>query len=157
MTKDRREKIGNFLLPNAPTFIVAADSAEARIFLTQSRFGGWTEVEILTNPHAAMRERDRVSDRPGRVFDSFGKGRHAMAPEETGQQHETRRFAHQVGSYLNRGMTAGEFSNLVLIVEPTFLGYLRQELSVATKRSLCYEMPMNTTAYDMKKLKSLFD
>ena len=156
MTKDRREKIGNFLLPNAPTFIVAADSAKARIFLTQNRFGGWTEVEILTNPHAAMRERDRVSDRPGRVFDSFGKGRHAMAPEETGQQHETHRFAHQVGSYLNRGMTAGEFNNLVLIVEPTFLGYLRQELSAATKRSLCYEMPMNPTAYDMKKLKSLF-
>jgi hypothetical protein len=28
VTEDKREKIGNFLLPNAPTFIVAADSAE---------------------------------------------------------------------------------------------------------------------------------
>ena len=156
MTEDKRAKIGNFLLPNAPTFIVAADSAEARIFLTQSRFGDWTEVETLTNPDAAMRERDRVSDRPGRVFDSFGKGRHAMAPEQTGRQHDTHRFAHQVGSYLNKGMTAGEFNDLVLVAEPTFLGYLRQELSAATKRSLCYEMPMNPTAYDMKKLKSLF-
>ncbi len=157
MTEDKREKIGNFLLPNAPTYIVAAESAEARIFLTKSRFGDWTEVETLTNPDAGMRERDRVSDRPGRVFDSFGKGRHAMAPEETGRQHDTHRFAHQVGSYLNKGMTAGEFSDLVLVAEPTFLGYLRQELSAATKRSLCYEMPMNPTAYDMKKLKSLFD
>lgn len=156
MTEDKREKIGNFLLPNTPTFIVAGDSAEARIFLTRSRFGDWTEVETLSNPDAALRERDRVSDRPGRVFDSFGKGRHALAPEETGKQHETHRFAHQVGSYLNRGMTAGKFNNLVLIVEPTFLGYLRQELSAATKRSLCYEMPMNPIAYDMKKLKSLF-
>ncbi len=37
MTEDKREKIGNFLLPNAPTFVVAADSAEARIFLTRTR------------------------------------------------------------------------------------------------------------------------
>ena len=80
-----------------------------------------------------------------------------MAPEETSRQHDTHRFAHQVGSYLNKEMTAGEFSDLVLVAEPTFLGYLRRELSAATKRSICYEMPMNPTAYDMKKLKSLFD
>ena len=156
MTKNKREKIGNFLLPNTPTYVVASDSAKARIFLTKSRFGAWTEIAILTNPDAAMRERERVTDRPGRVFDSFGKGRHAMEPEETGQQHEIHRFAHQVGSYLNRAMTMGKFYKLVLIAEPTFLGYLRRELSAATRRSLSYEMPMNPTGYDMKKLKSLF-
>ena len=79
-----------------------------------------------------------------------------MVPEETGRQHEIHRFAHQVGSYLNRAMTTGEFYKLVLIAEPTFLGYLRRELSAATRRSLSYEMPMNPTGYDMKKLKSLF-
>ena len=63
MPEDKREKIGNFLLPNAPTYIVAANSVEARIYLTKSRFGDWTEVETLTNPDAGMRERDRVSDR----------------------------------------------------------------------------------------------
>lgn len=156
VTRDKREKIGNFLLPNAPTYIVAADSAEARIFLTQSRFGDWTEIEVLTNPDSAMREQDRVTDRPGRVFDSFGKGRHAMAPEETGRQHALHRFAHQVGNDLNRAMKSGKFTRLVLIAEPTFLGYLRRELSPATARSLCYEVPKNATGLDMQKLRSLF-
>jgi len=156
VTKDKREKIGNFLLPNAPTFVVTCDSAAARIFLTQSRFGDWIEIEVLTNPAAATRERDRVTDRPGRVFDSFGKGRHAMAPEETGRQHEMHRFAHKVGNYLNRGLTAGDFKYLVLIADPTFLGYLRQELSPATRRAVCYEVPMNATGYDARKLKALF-
>ena len=156
MTKDKREKIGNFLLPNGPTYVVAGDTAEARIFLTKSRFGAWTEIASLTNPEATTRERERVTDRPGRVFDSFGKGRHAMAPGETVRQHEIHRFAHQVGSYLNRAMTTGKFCNLVLIADPTFLGYLRRELSAVTRRSLSYEMPMNSTGYDMKKLKSLF-
>lgn len=156
VSNNKREKIGNFLLPNAPTFIVAGDSAEARIFLTRSRFGDWAKVTVLTNPDASLRERERATDRPGRVFDSFGKGRHAMAPEETGRQHEIHRFAHEVGGYLNRAMTAGDYRHLVLIAEPTFLGYLRRELSAATRRSLCYEVPMNSTGYDMKKLQSLF-
>lgn len=156
VTKDKREKVGNFLLPNARSYIVAADSAEARIFLTERRFGEWSEVATLTNPEATKREQDWAADRPGRVFDSFGKGRHAMAPVETGRQHEIHRFAHDVGSFLNEGKMAGDFGHLVLVVEPTFLGYLRQELSSASSRSIVCELPMNPTAYDVNKLKSLF-
>ncbi len=156
MTNLKRDRISNFLLPNAPTYVAACDSAEARIFLTQSRFGDWSEVTVLRNPDAAMRERDRMTDRPGRVFDSFGKGRHAMAPGETAQQHDIHRFAQKVGSYLNKALISGDFDHLVLISDPTFLGYLRRKLSAATQRSLCYELPMNSTGYDVKKLKALF-
>lgn len=156
MSKDKREKIGNFLLPNAPTYIAACDSADARIYLTQRRFGDWAEVATLNNPDASLRERDRDSDRPGRVFDSFGKGRHALAPGETGRHQTAQRFAHDVGKYLNRALNAGDFTHLVLISDPTFLGLLRQELSAAIQRSLCYEVPINPTAYDMDKLKSIF-
>ncbi len=156
VTKDRHSKIGDFLLPNAPTYVVAGDSAEARIFLTQSRFGDWIEIATLTNPGAEMPERERVTDRPGRVFDSFGKGRHSMEPGETRRQHEIHRFAHQVGRYLNEAMVAGEFDQLVLIAAPTFLGYLRRELSTATTRSLCCQVPTDPIGFDMKKLKSLF-
>lgn len=155
MTKVKRDKVGNFLLPNARTWIVAGDSAEARIFLTERRFGAWTEVATLSNPEAATRERDRATDRPGRVYDSFGKGRHAMVQEETGQQHEIHRFAHEVGSYLNKSLTAGEFKQLVLIAEPTFLGYLRPELSATSTKSVLFEIPMNPKDHDIEKLKSL--
>jgi protein required for attachment to host cells len=151
----KRDKANNFLLPNTPTWIVAGDSAEARIFLTEKRFGEWAEVARLANPEAATRERDRGTDRPGRVFDSFGKGRHAMAPEETGQQHEIHRFAHNVGSYLNKGHSAGAFDHLVLIAEPSFLGYLRQELSAVSKKSVVCEIAMNPKGHDVEKLKSL--
>ncbi len=156
VTKDKREKIGNFLLPNAPTYIAACDSADAHIYLTQRRFGDWAEIATLHNPDASLRERDRITDRPGRVFDSFGKGRHAMAPQATGQQQTTQRFAHEVANYLDRAMIAGDFTHLVLISDPTFLGRLRQALSAAMLRSVCYEVPINPTGYDMDKLKSIF-
>jgi protein required for attachment to host cells len=156
VTKDKREKVGNFLLPNARTYVVAGDSAEARIYLTERRFGPWTEVAALSNPDARTRERDRISDRPGRAFDSFGKGRHAMAPEETGRDQELRRFAHEVGDYLNKGMVAGDVRHLVLVAEPTFLGFLRRELSAASSKNVLCELPMNPSNYGADKLKSLF-
>jgi len=156
VTRHKREKIGNFLLPNARTYIVAGDSAEARIFLTQRRFGPWTEVATLSNPDARMRERDRITDRPGRAFDSFGKGRHAMTQEESARQHDIRLFAHDVGGYLNKALTAGDFSHLILIAEPTFLGFLRRELSPASSKSILGDFPINPTDYDVAKLTSLF-
>lgn len=154
--KAKRVKIGNFLLPNSPTYVVAGDSAKTRIFLTERRYGDWTEVATLSNRAASIRERDWVTDRPGRAFDSFGKGRHAMTPEETAREHQLHRFAHDVGSFLNKGITSGDCRHLVLIVEPTFLGHLRQELSATASKSLLYELPMNTTGYDVARLKSLF-
>lgn len=156
VAKKKFEKIGNFLLPNAPTFIVVGDSAGARIFLTASRFGDWTEVATLSNPEAALQDRQRGTDRPGRVFDRFGKGRHAMAPGETGRQHEIRRFAHQVAQYLNRARADGSYQHLVLIAEPTFLGCLRKELSATVSKSVSCEMPLDATGHDIQNLRSLF-
>ena len=155
VARDKCDKIGNFLLPNARCYVVAGDSAEARIFLTQSRFGAWTEIATLTNPEATKREQDLLTDKPGRVFDSFGKGRHSMAPGESGRQHEKHRFAHEVARALGKRMLAGDFSRLVLIAEPTFLGYLRQELSPDLRKTIVFELAMNPTAYDVDRLQSL--
>lgn len=157
MARQKREKIGNFLLPNAPTYIVACDSAKAKVFLSTSRFGEWTEVTTLDSPDAALREQERVSDRPGRVFDSFGKGRHAMAVEETGRQHEMHRFANEVAGLLNKALAEGEFTQLVLISEPAFLGYLRRALSPAASRSISCAVSKNLADQDMQRIKALFE
>jgi protein required for attachment to host cells len=155
VARDKRRSIGNFLLPNSRTYIVAGDSAEVRVFLSERRFGEWTEVTTLDNPDARVRERDRVTDRPGRAFDSFGKGRHAMATGESAQQHDTNQFAHSVGEFLNKGIVSGDFDSLVLIADPKFLGFLRKSLSAASADSTVLEIPINPRGYDLKKLKSL--
>lgn len=148
---------GNFLLPNQPTYVVLADSAESRIFLSKSRFGDWTEVETLQNVGAATREIDRVSDRPGRAFDRFGKGRHAMEPAETNRQHEVRRFANLIGKFLNNAFAEGKYQHLVFVAEPSFLGCLRKEMSAAVTKTVHCEIPMNVAGHDMNKAKLLFE
>ncbi|MGI9202946.1 MAG: host attachment protein [Woeseiaceae bacterium] len=153
MKNDKRDH----LLPNGPTYIVVGDSAEIRMFRSHSRFGDWTEVASLSNADATSPERDRVTDRPGRAFDSFGKARHAMEPAETARQHEVRRFAHEVGKSLGSALAAGKFEHLAMVVEPKFLGYLRKELSATTDRTVHCEIPLNTSGYDVQKLKTLFE
>jgi protein required for attachment to host cells len=143
------------LLPNEPTYIVACSGAEARIFLSERRFGNWNPLGLLENPGATMRDQDRNTDRPGRAFDSFG-GRHAMSQEESPRDRELQNFAGDISQYLSKAHTAGQFKRLVLIAEPTTLGFIRRKLSAPLKRALSFEVPKNPVDFDVERLKSLF-
>lgn len=144
------------LLPNEPTYIVACSGAEARIFLSERRFGNWSQLELMENPGATFRDQDRNTDRPGRTFDSFGKGRHAMAQEVNVRDHELQGFAGDISQYLSKAHTAGQFRQLVLVAEPTILGFIRRKLSPPLKRALSFEVPKNPADFDVERLQSLF-
>lgn len=149
----RRE---DFLLPNAPTCIVACTATVARLWYSTSRFGDWSQLAEFTNPAAASRESDFGTDRPGRTFDSFGSGRHAMVPGETRREHETHRFAAELADRLNRGVAGGDFEHLVLIAAPAFLGHLRAELSDAATRAVIYEAAKDLTWLDVDRIREHF-
>lgn len=147
----------NFLLPNAPTCIVACSAADARLWRSNSRFGEWRFVTEMSNPSAAKSEAEFASDRPGRAFDSRGAGRHAMSQPESGQQHEILLFARQVADYLNRSIANGEFAHIVLIGAPAFLGYLRAELSDTATRAVVMAAAKNLTDFDTDAIKKYFE
>lgn len=150
------DKTNGFLLPNANTCIVACSAAEARFYLSERRFGEWVLLDRLENPGATLREQELNSDRPGRAFDRLGRGRHAMSPEETARQHGLLTFAHDIAQHLAKGHSAGRFSQLVLIAEPSLLGLLRRKLSAPLKRSLCFEVPKNPADFDRERLRTMF-
>jgi protein required for attachment to host cells len=150
------DKTEGFLLPNADTCIVACSAAEARFYLSERRFGDWTLLDSMNNPDATLREQEFNSDRPGRAFDRFGRGRHAMSPEETARHPGLQTFAHDIAQHLAKEHSAGRFSQLVLIAEPSLLGLLRRKLSASLKRSLCFEVPKNPADFDCERLRALF-
>lgn len=151
-----QDKTNGFLLPNVNTCIVACSGAEARFYLSERRFGDWSLMDSMDNPAATLREQELNSDRPGRAFDRFGRGRHAMSPEETARQHGLQTFAHDIAQHLARGLTAGRFSQVVLVAEPSLLGLLRRKLSAPAKRSLCFEVPKNPADFDCERLRAIF-
>lgn len=146
-----------FLLPNAPTCIVACSAADARLWRSNSRFGEWDFVTSMSDTSAGKREAAFSSDRPGRAFDSVGAGRHSMAPSATGQHHEMTLFAKTVANYLDKSIANGEFAHIVLIGAPKFLGCLRAELSDVTRRAVVHEAARNLGDMDASAIKKYFE
>ena len=146
----------DFLLPNEPTCIVACASDCAKFWLTESRFGDWHTLATLENAAGSQQEQAFASDRPGRAFDSFGSGRHALSSSETGREHETRTFARAVARELDKGLKERVFNYIVLIATPRFLGHLRNSLSEPARQAVMAEFAKDLTALDAKYVRDYF-
>lgn len=150
-------KLANFLLPNGPTCIVACSATDARLWFSSSRFGEWKILKEMGDPGAAQPEKAFASDRPGRAFDSFGAGRHAMSQSESARDHQANAFARDVASYLNQAITDNVISHIVVVAAPKFLGRLRAELSDGASRAVVLEAPKNLTNLDANEIKKYFE
>ena len=149
-------ELGNFLLPNDPTCIVACSGSTARLWLATSRFGDWQPLIEMLHPESATREGDLTSDRPGRTFDSFGSGRHAMSQPQSAHEQQLSRFADEIASYVNAGIANGDFKNLVLLAAPGFLGHLRSKLSDRATKATVLTAPKNITSLDATRIREYF-
>lgn len=121
-------------------WILVADDSGARLFKTLGRSPQLTLIQEFDHPEAHQRNRDFDTDRPGRSFDSIGRGRHAMSAEVNPKQREEERFAHELGRYLKEGHDHQTFSELVLVASPRLLGDLRQILPDNVKKCIIEEI-----------------
>lgn len=146
-----------FTLPNAQTLICACSASHARVWKSRTRLGEWELVAELSDEDADLRERDIVSDRPGRTFDRRGGGRHAMEPQTSARDHEKRRFARQIGEFLNGAIASGEARHLVLFAGPRFLGLLRGELSANATAAVALAASKNLTQLEASEVRAYFE
>jgi protein required for attachment to host cells len=146
----------DYLLPNEPTCIAACASDCAKFWLTKSRFGKWQPLASLEDPAASKREQDFASDRPGRSFDRFGAGRHALSISETGRDHESRIFARTIAKWLDEGINDGAFVHIVLIATPRILGHLRKMLSDTARQAVVAELAKDVTDLDTTSIRDYF-
>jgi protein required for attachment to host cells len=110
-------------------WIIVADQSKARIFTVASPRGALLEVAELDHPEARERTQSLTTDRPGRSFDSAGKGRHAMGTSVEPGEQETIRFAAQIADYVRTAYNQGRCNQLLLVAGPHFLGLLRAEFN----------------------------
>jgi protein required for attachment to host cells len=111
-------------------WIVAAHRGGAKIFESQHR--QLSLVQELPHPEGRLQDKEIGTDRPGRSFDSHGKGRHAMSTPQRPTEHEAQEFARHLAQVLEEARVHNRYSKLVLVAEPRFLGELRSLLSPQT-------------------------
>ena len=127
----------------ADTLIVVAESSRAKIFLMKSRKEPLLELANLNHTESRLHERELVSDRPGRTFDSRGAGRHAKSPQTATKRQEAMNFAKEVSAYIEDGKARIGYDRLVLMAPPGFLGLLRKSLSESSRQLIFREIDKN--------------
>lgn len=135
------------------TWIIAAESARARIFRQEKSKGVLQEQQDLVHPESAMHSRDLASDRQGRTFDrSHQGGRHAMEPNKDPQEIEAEVFAREIATLLDSARTRGDLDNLVLIAPPHFLGLLTACLDDQTEKLISRRIHKNLVRHSAEEI-----
>lgn len=120
--------------------IVVADQAEAIFYDSSSLEAAPREVARISDPLAHLHDRDLVSDRPGRSYESVGGARHAIERENDPRQREAVRFARRIARRLDEARRRNEYEQLIVVAGPPFLGLMREELSGPTRRRVVHEI-----------------
>ena len=135
-------------------WVVVADAARARIFSIDSAKSPLSALDQLVSPEAKLHERDYKTDRPGRVYDIQGEGRHAVGSHTGPKEQEAMRFAAEVVDYLEDGRVGRQFDHLILVAEPRFLGLLRKAVKPPLEQTITLEVNKDLSKASEKEIRT---
>ena len=114
------------------TWILIANRSSASLFESDWPGKSMRRIQDIPHPQGRMQNKDIDTDKPGRIFDSFGEGRHSTSPKQEPTEHIAQQFAQDLAELLNKGRLTQAYDKLVLMAEPKFLGILRAALDKNT-------------------------
>ncbi|MEE8271455.1 MAG: host attachment protein [Alphaproteobacteria bacterium] len=127
------------------TWVLVADGGRARILRNDGVGKGLQPVAAAVFAVDNPPTRDQGSDRPGRVHDRMGTGRHAMEPKADWHRAEKVHFASSIAERLDAAAGRGDFDRLIVIAPPAALGDLRTALDDRTRRLVTGEIAKDLT------------
>lgn len=122
-------------------WILVANRSNARLFTNNGSHKSLSLVDDFYHSTGRHREQDLNSDKPGRLTGSSGQSRHGVGEGHSATEHEAESFARELAQRLNQGRTANDYSRLVLVAEPGFLGLLKAALDDQTVKLLSDTIP----------------
>jgi len=134
------------------TWIIVADGMQAQIY---SNKGPGTGIDaVLPEPMAAdpLSGTEITNERPGRVFDSAGEGRHGIQPATDPGRHHQKGFAAEIASILDQRFKNNEFQQLVVIAAPKMLGDLRAAFGANIRKLVIAELDKDLSKLTIQEL-----
>jgi protein required for attachment to host cells len=140
------------------TWVVLVDGARARVVANTGPGIDLQPVYEKEDAKAMLPAREIEADRPGRTFDSGGRGdaaaqgRHAYEPPTDPRRKQQADFIKGVAELLEDAALKGSFNRLVLIAPPKALGDLRASLAKTVSRMVSEEIPKDLVDVPMHEL-----
>jgi protein required for attachment to host cells len=135
------------------TYVLVADGARARLYANHGVGKGLQPVSGAT--HKAdlhHHDRDILTDKPGRAFNSTGNGRSALEPQTDWHRFEKHKFAREMAKVLDAAAANKAFDRLILIAPPATLGDLRTELGEQARKLVSAELAKDLTRHAEQEL-----
>lgn len=117
------------------TWVLVANRASAHFFEIKNG-NELSLVEKLVNPRGRLTDRELNSDRPGRVKDRFGRGRHSLMRSHSPKEQIAINFAHEIDRYLEKAHALGKFQKIYLVAPAKLLGELKLDMNPRTKKAI---------------------
>ncbi len=114
-------------------WVVVADGEHARIVVRQPHERVLHTQKVLTSADAGVSAHEMGADRPGRVHESLGSSRHAIAPRHDPHEAAKVRFIDALADEINRASADERFAHLVLVCSSRLMGELHGALDAATR------------------------
>lgn len=124
-----------------PMWVIVAGGGAADVYRLSKPSSGLIRIDTIANDRADLRERDELSDRPGRSFDSIGSGRHSMEPPTPRKRTRESRYVADISARLARGNNDQLFGELAIIAAPRMLGAIRASLPGPLRSKVGLEIP----------------
>ena len=113
-------------------WILVANKTQAKIFRTHGPQRHLELLEEIFHPQGRLHGKEFKSDKPGTTFDSTGNHRHSVSKVDEIDEQLSHQFAQLIAKILHTKRSENEFSKLVLVAEPGFLGEIRKAIDTPT-------------------------
>ena len=117
------------------TWVIVANGSKARFFQASSN-EDLKEVETFIHEETRMKGEELSTDKPGRVFDSVGSGRHSVGNPKDLKAEEETIFARQIATRFEQHVDQHQINQLFIVASPHFLGELQKSLKDKVKKKI---------------------
>jgi protein required for attachment to host cells len=106
------------------TWLIVANSSQANLYNAHLNVNGGNVqlLKVFTHPESCQRSADLISDKTGH----FNRGAYSASKEP--KEIENERFAHELAHMLMTNHASQNYSDLVIVAPPHFLGLLRKAM-----------------------------
>lgn len=135
------------------TWILVANSSQAKLYANHGPKKGLTLVKELAHPESRLKNSDLVTDRAGHM-QSAGTGHGSRQPPTEPKQNEARHFAQELAGELNHGRTSNQMQRIILVAPPAFMGLINSSLDGQTSNLVSDRFEKDYTKTTPKELAS---
>ena len=135
-------------------WVVVADSAQARIFSSDTPMGMLGEAGNLLHGEGRLKNQDLTSDDGGRALDSQGSGRHGVEPRTDARSQEQINFALEISQHLEQAYNASAFKRLYIVAPPAMMGCLRERLGKQLQSAVTGTLDKNLVKLKPEQIRS---